>query len=234
LALLQKFINGVIRAEPLESGNVVVAIDRPPVNALDLDCVFALNQAFAALANDPPQAAILTGLGKAFSAGVDVQAWASYDAAARRRMAREITAMTAAIAALPCPLVAAINGHALGGGFVLVLCCDYRLASDHSAIKLGLPEVSAGIPFPEGPVRIIRHELPPQLLRSLTLTGAASAPSRFLEAGIIDELCAPEDLLARADQAASRLAGLAGYAVVKDQLKAGLRAELASLVQQGD
>lgn len=221
----------MIRTETLASGNLLVAIERPPVNALDLDGVLALKASFAALAADPPKGVILTGSGKAFSAGVDVQAWAGYDADARRRMAREISIMVAAIAALRCPLVAAVNGHALGGGFVLALCCDYRLAADLDTIKLGLPEVSAGIPFPEGPMQVIRHELPPQMLRHLVLTGATSPPSRFLASGIIDELCAAEDLLARSDLAASRLAGLAGYVVVKDQLKAGLRAELADLVR---
>lgn len=219
----------MIRSETLESGNKLVVIDRPPVNALDLESILALKQTFAGLAADPPGAVVLTGSGKAFSAGVDVQAWAGYDKADRERMAREITAMTATIAALPCPLVAAVGGHALGGGFVLMLCCDYRLAADHAAIKLGLPEVAAGIAFPEGPMRIIRHELPPEMLRRLTLSGATEGPEHLCAAGIIDELAPSDALLARADAAASRLAGLAGYALVKDQLKAGLRAELDAL-----
>lgn len=221
----------MIRQETLESGNILVAIDRPPVNALDLECVLALKSSFAALAAASPKGVIFTGSGKAFSAGVDVQAYAGYDADGRKRMAREITAMTAAIAALPCPLVAAVGGHALGGGFVLMLCCDYRVAVDDGSIKLGLPEVTAGIPFPEGPMRIIRHELPPQMLRNLTLTGAASMPSHFCDHGIIDELCPLEELLHRADEAATRLGALAGYSVVKEQLKGALRAELAGLAR---
>jgi enoyl-CoA hydratase len=220
----------MIRQDTLESGNILVMIDRPPVNALDIESVLALKSTFAKLAAHPPKAVILTGSGKAFSAGVDVQAYAGYDAAGREQMAREITAMTAAIAALSCPLVAAVGGHALGGGFVLMVCCDYRVAADSPKTKLGLPEVTAGIPFPEGPMRIIRHELPPQMLRNLTLTGVASEPSHFFDSGILDELCPSEELLACADQAATRLAGLAGYSVVKDQLKAALRAELAGLV----
>lgn len=220
----------MIKLEALDSGNVLVQIERPPVNAVDLECVIAIKDTFEELAATSPPAVVMTGTGKAFSAGVDVQAYAGYDASGRERMAQEITAMTAAITALSCPLIAAVNGHALGGGFVLMLCCDYRIALEDDRIKLGLPEVTAGIPFPEGPMRIIRHELAPHLLRSLTLTGAAHPPAEFLEKGLIDALCKPDELLVRADEAATRLSTLAGYAVVKSQLKAGLRGELARLL----
>jgi len=73
-------------------------------------------------------------------------------------MVLAITRMTAAVLSLSCPLVAAVNGHALGGGFVLMLCCDYRLAADDSTLRLGLTEARAGVPFPVGPTAIMKHE----------------------------------------------------------------------------
>ncbi|MGG6549668.1 UNVERIFIED_CONTAM: enoyl-CoA hydratase/isomerase family protein, partial [Prevotella sp. 15_C9] len=77
--------------------------------------------------------------------------------------------MVARLLAIETPVVAAINGHALGGGFVLMLACDYRLGADTAAAKLGMTEAQAGIPFPAGPLEVMRHELAPTLLRRLTL-----------------------------------------------------------------
>src|SRR5437868_6316389 len=150
---------------------LLITIDRPPVNALDLETIEALRAAFATVvANPPAGGVVLTGAGeRAFSAGVDTRTFAGYDADRRRAMVLEITSMTAALLAIACPVVAALNGHALGGGFVLMLACDLRLAVHSEAARFGLTEAQAGVPFPAGPAEIIRSELPPALLRRWTL-----------------------------------------------------------------
>ena len=110
---------------------LLLTIDRPPVNALDLDAIASLEQAFAAAAADgPANGVVLTGAGQVFSAGVDTRAFARYAREQRHAMVRAITRMLARLLAIPVPVVAAVNGHALGGGFVLMLGCDYRLAVD--------------------------------------------------------------------------------------------------------
>ena len=162
-------------------GVAVVSLERPPVNALDLPMIEELGSAFARLADAPPRiGAVLTGGGKTFCAGVDTRAFVSYSNEVRRRMVIAITRMTSAVLSLSCPLVAAVNGHALGGGFVLMLCCDYRLAVDDSELRLGLTEARAGVPFPAGPVAIMRYEMPAALLRQMTLSSRvlSSAGSR--------------------------------------------------------
>jgi len=58
-------------------------------------------------------------------------------------------------------MTTAVNGHALGGGFVLMLACDYRIGVDIEAAKLGMTKAQAGIPFPVGPLEISPHELSP-------------------------------------------------------------------------
>src|ERR1700758_3958351 len=98
-------------------------------------------------------------------------------------MVRGITRMVARLLAIPAPVVAAMNGHALGGGFVLMLACDYRIAAAVEAAKLGMTEAKAGIPFPAGPLEVMRHELRPEMLRRLTLTGAVLDPRELLDAG---------------------------------------------------
>src|SRR5262249_61839531 len=94
---------------------MVVTIDRPPLNALDLETIETLGKTFASLASsDPTGSVVLTGAGaRAFSAGVDTKAAAAYDPPRRRALVLEITRMTAALLSLPCPIVAAANAHAL-------------------------------------------------------------------------------------------------------------------------
>jgi enoyl-CoA hydratase len=143
------------------TGVAVVCLARPPVNALDLSMIEELESIFAHLANAAPRiGVVLTGAGNTFSAGVDTKAFVSYSREERRRMVLAITRMTAALLALPCPVIAAVNGHALGGGFVLMLCCDYRLVADEDALRLGLTEARAGVHFPAGPIAIMKHEMP--------------------------------------------------------------------------
>jgi enoyl-CoA hydratase len=217
-----------------EDGVDILALARPPVNALDLEAILACEAAFARCAATPPMlGVVLTGEGAAFSAGVDVRAWAGYDRAARERMVLAITRMTAALLSIPTPVVAAINGHALGGGLVLALCCDWRVVADDPAIRLGIPEAQAGVPFPVGPRRIIAHELPAPLLRRLALASKTLASRAMIDAGVLDEACAREALMQTARAAVQRLAGQPGFAAVKQQVRGGLADDVRALAAAG-
>ncbi len=217
-----------------QSDVTIVSLARPPVNALDLPMIRELEAGFVRLAARPPRAGVvLTGMGQAFSAGVDTKAFVSYDGATRRQMVLAITRMTAAILALPCPLVAAINGHALGGGFVLMLCCDHRLAVDDGAVRLGLTEARAGVPFPAGPVAIMRHEVPAGLLRQLTLSSRVMSPRELAAHALVDGLASRDTIVAAAVTAARDLASQPAFAVVKQQLRGGLAAEVRALAASG-
>ena len=192
---------------------LLITIDRPPVNALDLDMILALEQTFAAAAHDVPRnGVVLTGSGQVFSAGVDTRAFAGYDREQRHEMVRAITRMVARLVSIPLPVVAGINGHALGGGFVLMLGCDYRIAADNEAAKLGMTEAQAGIPFPAGPLEIMRHELSPELLRAMTLTSAVLKPRELVAARVVDALCPVEEIRSRSLAAAKTLAAQQAFA----------------------
>lgn len=213
---------------------LLIAIDRAPVNALDLETIIELERVFTGAAQTAARnGVVLTGAGQVFCAGVDVRAFTSYNRDQRHAMVRAITRMVAQLLAIPGPVVAAVNGHALGGGFVLMLGCDYRIATDSELAKLGMTEAQAGIPFPAGPVEIIRNELAPELLRHLTLSSAVLTPRDFLQSRVLDELCPVQDLRSRALEMATKLAAQSGFQAVKQQVRGDLRERIGRFVASG-
>ncbi|HYC64712.1 MAG TPA: enoyl-CoA hydratase/isomerase family protein [Reyranellaceae bacterium] len=215
---------------------LVLTLDRAPVNALNLPTIEMMASTFDIVARNPPKAGVvLTGAGdKAFSAGVDVNVFfEEYGPELQRAMLLAITRMTAALLAIPCPVVAAVNGHALGGGFVLMLCCDHRIAPESSNARFGLLEAKAGVPFPAGPAEIVRHELPPTLLRRWSLASTIVAPRELLATGVVDALHAPKMVLYEALKVAAELAKQPAFAAVKRQVRGPLADRIAALVASG-
>lgn len=199
-------------------GVTVFCLDTPPVNAMGLEELAAVTE--AAKSVDTPL--VLTGRGKAFSAGVDTKRLATYDADQRSRFIHGITVMALSLLEVTHPVVSAINGHALGGGLVLALAGDYRLAADNDAIKLGLTEAQAGVPFPAGALEVIRAEIEPAVLRYLTLSSSTIGVARACEAQLVDELCAPTDLLETAIARARQLSAQPAFGGVKHQIRGAL------------
>ncbi len=213
---------------------LVLALDRAPVNALDLPMVEAMERAFADIVRQAPKnGVVLTGAGKAFCAGVDTRVFAAYGADQRRALVLAITRMTANLLSIPCPVVAAVNGYALGGGFVLMLCADYRLATGDAGARFGLLEAQAGVPFPAGSIEIIADQLPPQLLRRWTLASTVLGGEDMLAKGIVDEIRPPADLVRHAATTAARLAAQPAFATVKQQVRGALAARVAALAASG-
>ncbi|MCI4644467.1 MAG: enoyl-CoA hydratase/isomerase family protein [Hyphomonadaceae bacterium] len=211
-----------------ESDHILLTLDRPPVNTLDLDAVTALREAFHAHPDDTPL--ILTGAGKAFCAGVDTKAFMAYDGRERAALFDAITAMAALLVSIRAPVIAAINGHALGGGLVLSLCADYRLAAE-GPHKFGLTEAAAGVPFPAGPVEIIRHEVPAALLRQLTLSSRVVSAQDLARHSVIDEILPADRLLTEATDRAEQLASQPAFSQVKAQMRGQLAQRLTELAK---
>jgi len=218
----------------VKDGVAYLTLDRPPVNALDLETVERLRDLFAGLAADPPSIGlVISGEGRCFCAGVDTRAFGAYGRGDRARMILAISAMVAELYALPCPVVTAVNGHALGGGFVLMLGGDVRIAIDDGDVRLGLTEAQAGVPFPAGPLEVIAAELSPELLRRLTLTSQTVPPAELHRLGVIDALRGQTDLAARAEDQVRALARQPGFRLVKEQVRRRTVSRLRAIVASG-
>ncbi|MEM1156078.1 MAG: enoyl-CoA hydratase/isomerase family protein, partial [Pseudomonadota bacterium] len=210
---------------------VLLTLDNPPMNTLGIEEVERIKQFFQN--HEGQKSLVITGTGRAFSAGVDTKAFASYTNLERTQLFNEITAMTAALMAITAPVVAAVNGHAMGGGLVLALCADYRIAA-HAEAKFGLTEANAGIAFPAGPAAVISHELSPNLLRRMTLSSCIVDADLLLREGVFDEIGAVDLLVNTALQKAESLARQPAFAKVKQQVRGELAGRLAAMVSSND
>ena len=185
-----------------EGAVAVVTLQRPEKrNALSVEMRMELAAAFAGLAEDPAVAcAVLTGAGSAFCAGMDVTQFGG-DRAHKERLVESSTAAFGAVARFPKPLLAAVNGPAIAGGFVLALHCDLRLAAD--AARFGFPELPRGIPPSYAAARAV---LPEPLARELCLTGRLLDAEEALRVGLVGEVTTGEELRPRALALAGEIA----------------------------
>jgi enoyl-CoA hydratase len=215
----------VIDLERRADGVALVRMARPPVNALDLELVRAITRCVGAVTDSDARVLVLTGDGPCFSAGIDTKVAPTYDARQRRDAIDAINELVATICSAPLPVVAAVNGHAMGGGLVIALACDLRLAA-RGKHKLALNEVAAGVPFPAGPLAVVRAELDPSVMRDLCLTGRTVGPDEARALRVVDEVLEPRELLDRACERALELGALPAYPLVKAQVRGPLIAEL--------
>lgn len=223
----------MIELEVSGDGPAVVRLARPPVNALDRALVDAIADGVDEAVRGGAPAIVVTGRGSCFSAGIDTKLAAS---ATREQQAESILAINRMVDVLysaPIPVVAALNGHALGGGLVVALACDVRVAAS-GAYKLALNEAAAGVPFPAGPLQVVSAELDPSVLRELCLTSRIVEPSEALALRLVDELCEPAALGERAAALAVELASQPAFGAVKRQLRAHVATALHRIAASGE
>lgn len=192
----------------------IVTLNRPKVlNALNAATLRELDAAIAELAADKAiRAILLTGSGeKAFAAGADIQELAQVGAVEGRELALRGQHIFDRIESCGKPVIACVNGFALGGGCELALACTFRIASE--AAKFGQPEVKLGlIPGYGGSQRLPRLIGKGAALK-LILTGEIISAVEALRIGLVEEVVVPDQLLARAEQIAQAIAAVAPIAV---------------------
>lgn len=203
----------------LEGDVAVVRIDRPPANAMDQGLLEEGLGVLDDVAGEDPAAVVLTGTGRFFSGGLDLNVVPGLDAAGAAALAEGINRLFAAWHSFPRPVVCAVNGHAVAGGMILALCGDLRVASSEAA--LGLTEVKVGVPYPEVAMQVVRAELGPSAARRLALGSDLVDAATALRLGAVDEVVDPGAVLGRAMELARGLAGHPGdvYAATKRTLR---------------
>jgi enoyl-CoA hydratase len=212
-------------------GVAVLRLNRPPAHAIEMELGEALAAAFESLLRDAPDALVLTGSGRFFSGGLDLKRVPAYSAREQKAFLRLLNRLIAGLYACPIPVVGAVNGHAIAGGLVLALSCDYRIGPDADAL-FGLTEARVGIPFPAAPMLVLQAELAPADLRYATLQARNFGPDEALARGILDELQPTDTLLERAIEVAGDLASMPAdsYRRIKHQVRGAAIARLDELV----
>jgi enoyl-CoA hydratase len=189
----------------------LVTLARPPVNALGRTTREAMLRVFDRLEADPElRCIVLTAQGHVFCAGADIRekqnlSGTDGDYVRANRLTRDVFF---AVVDSSKPVIAAVNGAALGAGFVLAACCDIILAADTAVF--GMPEIDVG---QGGGASVLQRILPPSKVRRMMLTGERSPAAELYRLGAVEECLPAAELLPAALQLASTIAAKSPTAV---------------------
>lgn len=206
-----------------------IRLDRPPMNALDTAVQDRLGELAAEVSGrEDVRAVVITGGEKVFAAGADIKEMREMDQVAMVARGRDLQASFSALARIPKPVVAAVNGYALGGGCELALCADFRIAAEDA--RLGQPEILLGlIPGAGGTQRLARL-VGPSKAKDLIFTGRQVRAEEALAMGLVDRVVPAAEVYEQAHSWAARLA--AGPAIAlraaKESIDAGLEVDIDS------
>jgi enoyl-CoA hydratase len=198
----------------------VVTLDRPKVlNALNIASMTELEEVFLNVSQAASiRAVLITGRGeKAFVAGADIRELAALSAIEGEQMALRGQRVFHLIENCGKPVIACINGFALGGGCELALACTLRIASSNA--RLGQPEVKLGIIPGYGGTQRLPRLIGKGAALKMILTGETINAQEALRLGLVDEVVEPDQLLVRAEQIAQTIAAMAPLAV-RDAMRA--------------
>ena len=218
---------GILVRELLEHV-VELRLDRPErMNALSVEMVKAMAEAVSGIAAGRARVVVIAGSGRGFCAGADLKERQGMGTEARLAHNAAINAAVNAVAALPMPTVAAINGAALGGGCELALACDFVIAADTA--KFGQPEITLGIiPGLGGSQRLTRMVGKSKAM-DLCLTGRIMDAAEAEASGLAARVVPADMLMAEALKAAQKIAAQSSPAaqMVKEAVNRALETSLA-------
>lgn len=221
----------LLHVERFDDGVALVTMDNPPLNLMSPTMIYTLRDTLLELGNDKDMRAIvLTGSQRAFCAGADVRTFAD--------MPRDMNTvfgqtMYNAIEACKIPIIAAIEGHCLGGGLELALCCDIRYASETA--KIGLTEANLSLLAAYGGMTRLPWLIGEANAKRMFYTAARLSGQEAKEYGVVQEVYTPEELLDKALELAHLIATKAPRSIAagklvfnefrKEMFAAGMRRE---------
>lgn len=214
----------------VDGGVAVIALDRPPVNALSSHMYAQLGQAAAQIAeNAEVRVAILTGSGQRFCGGADVKELAAHTAQQRRDFWALTTETRRLFLNIPVPVIAAVDGPAVGAGVAFVTHCDYRVAA--SGTFFSMPEINVGS-VAGGGEALLAIGMPRGAIRYLLYSGGRIPAEEALRVHLIDELAPAGAALAVARERAAAIAEKSRSALVA--MKRAINVASASMVPGED
>lgn len=210
----------------------VLTINRPEaLNALNSQVLSDLKEALDELKKEADlRCLIITGAGpKSFVAGADIGEMSTMNPKKGEAFGIAGNKVMSQVASFPCPVIAAVNGYALGGGFELALACDLRLASEKA--RFAFPETGLGITPGFGGTQRLARLVGPALASELIFTGRTVKADEALAKGMVSQVCAPEELLDKAQELADTIAGRSPIAI--RQAKKAIRGGLDLTLEKG-
>jgi len=193
---------------------LTISLNRPPTNPLNGEFGMELFKAFsdAEQMDDITVVVITSALEKAFIAGADIKEMAAQGPAEAENFSRLLQGANNILNRMKKVVIAAINGHALGGGCELALACDYRLMTSGKAL-IGLPEAGLGIIPGAGGTQRLPRLIGLSKALDILLRGRTMGPQEALAIGLVDRLIEPENFMAEVMKFAHELAAGAGKAL---------------------
>ncbi|MFH0816824.1 MAG: enoyl-CoA hydratase-related protein [Methanobacteriota archaeon] len=207
----------------------LVTMNRPPMNALSSEMLAELKSAFHDIKRSKEaKVVVLTGEGKAFVAGADIAEMKDMDALSAREYGLLGQSVFFHVEKLPQPVIAAVNGFALGGGCELAMSCDMRIASEKA--KFGQPEVSLGVTPGFGGTQRLPRLVGRGKAKELIFTGDMIDAAEAYRIGLVNRVVKPEELIAESMKLAELIASKGQVAVrlAKKAVNSGIEVDLKS------
>jgi enoyl-CoA hydratase/carnithine racemase len=213
----------------VEDGVGTIRLERPKINAINEQLHWEVRAAaMQAGTRSDVRAVVLYGGERVFAAGADIKAMSELTGSSMVAWGRELTASFSEVARIPKPVIAAITGYALGGGYELALCADFRVMGTNA--KVGQPEIQLGvIPGAGGTQRLVRL-VGPAKAKDLVFTGRHVGSEEALEMGLADAVVPDDEVYATAVAMARKFAAgpPLALAAAKQAIDTGGDGDLAS------
>src|SRR6476469_5972227 len=181
----------------VEDGVGTIRLDRPKMNAIDEQLYREVRvAALEATRRDDVRAVVLYGGERVFAAGADIKAMSQLDGTGMVAWGRELTASFTQVARIPKPVIAAVTGYALGGGYELALCADFRVIG--AGAKIGQPEILLGVIPGAGGTQRLARMLGPARAKDIVFPGRHVDAEEALDIGLVDAVVPDDQVYATA------------------------------------
>lgn len=204
-----------------------IRLDRPKMNALNVQVQEEIRAAAAEASDrDDVKAVVVWGGENVFAAGADIKEMADMSYTDMVRRSGALQSAFSAVARIPKPVIAAINGYALGGGCELTLCADVRYAAEDAV--LGQPEILLGVIPGAGGTQRLTRLVGPSKAKDIVFTGRFVKATEALAIGMVDKVFPADQVYAEAVSWAGRFANAASYALraAKESIDRGIEVDL--------